>query len=508
MGELFKAYRPEDVALVSFTKAAVAEVRSRLESQFGVDLSPRNGGKVSTVHSLCFNGLGLSGKVWSGADWRAFCKEAHIAITEAKVGGDGDDWEPWEPVGNAEGDVFVSWYGWARNSCLPLDEAVYAYKPPYSANFRPARMLALVDLYEAAKITSGKVDFADMLTLTLQRRLPLGARVLLVDEAQDLSVLQRRVVEMWSAEVERTWYAFDPDQAIYGFQSADPRWLIDMDAEREFLSQSWRVPRAVASLANTYIARNRSRFDHQFLPRDYEGQVVRYLDMRRLVGQIAADPAATWGLLARNVYLLSQYTSVLLEAGLPYRNLRGRSPLSRLPAGILAAFWLAQGEPVRLEELAALSRLTPAAGLWVRGAKTRLAEIAKEDPDRGVTLRNLGDMGAMDALQNALRRGETALSPLTKTPLWLRDYYQRVVRREGVEGLLREQNVTAGTIHSVKGREYDNVVLLPDWAQRTADGEEDDPEGERRVNYVAFTRARKNLYILEPVTKLWNEEIA
>lgn len=64
-------------------------------------------------------------------------------------------------------------------------------------------------------------------------------------------------------------------------------------------------------------------------------------------------------------------------------------------------------------------------------------------------------------------------------------------------------NVRIDTIHGVKGDEADNVILTSDISKLTWKDYEDDPSNEHRVFYVACTRARHNLYILEPCTKFY-----
>lgn len=63
------------------------------------------------------------------------------------------------------------------------------------------------------------------------------------------------------------------------------------------------------------------------------------------------------------------------------------------------------------------------------------------------------------------------------------------------------KEVRIDTIHGVKGDEADVVVLLPDLSRLTWKDYDQDPNNEHRVFYVACTRARETLYILDPVTK-------
>jgi ATP-dependent exoDNAse (exonuclease V) alpha subunit len=69
------------------------------------------------------------------------------------------------------------------------------------------------------------------------------------------------------------------------------------------------------------------------------------------------------------------------------------------------------------------------------------------------------------------------------------------------EGKLQDScNIEINTIHGTKGKEADNVVILPDMTEITYKSMLNDPDNEHRVFYVAATRARKNLYVHAPVT--------
>ena len=61
-------------------------------------------------------------------------------------------------------------------------------------------------------------------------------------------------------------------------------------------------------------------------------------------------------------------------------------------------------------------------------------------------------------------------------------------------------DIEINTIHGTKGREADNVVILPDITDITYKAMLNDPDNEHRVFYVAATRAKQNLYIHTPIT--------
>ena len=66
------------------------------------------------------------------------------------------------------------------------------------------------------------------------------------------------------------------------------------------------------------------------------------------------------------------------------------------------------------------------------------------------------------------------------------------------EKISQTPRITLSTIHGAKGGEADNVLLLPDITKSAADHDDIDPDELHRLFYVAVTRAKKSLHILEP----------
>ena len=68
------------------------------------------------------------------------------------------------------------------------------------------------------------------------------------------------------------------------------------------------------------------------------------------------------------------------------------------------------------------------------------------------------------------------------------------------EKLTKQPRIHISTIHGAKGSEADNVVVLTDIGQKSWLQMQQDPDDEIRVFYVALTRVKKNLHIVQPAT--------
>jgi DNA helicase-2/ATP-dependent DNA helicase PcrA len=312
-------------------------------------------------------------------------------------------------------------------------------------------------------------DFNDMIARA-EGQLPVD--VLFVDEAQDTSTAQWALLRRIASHVPVVYFAGDDDQAVYHWSGADPYQLMRFLGDRRVLAQSYRLSRAVKSYADSLARRIQLRLPKPYAPRDEPGAVdwVNDLDKVDLRGQ------ASYLLLARSNYQLSKLRHLArqqgvvyslgdgkwswslpsVQAALTYEQLRRGKTVSRKAARILNAFLDHKVEVAHRDEVA-----------WEHVFLDRPKDRPWFD--------------ALDAMPATDRE------------------YVRALRRSG-ESLTKPGRVRIGTVHSVKGAEADHVVLVTDVSQRVLEGMRLNPDAERRVQYVAATRARQTLTLIRPQT--------
>jgi superfamily I DNA/RNA helicase len=78
--------------------------------------------------------------------------------------------------------------------------------------------------------------------------------------------------------------------------------------------------------------------------------------------------------------------------------------------------------------------------------------------------------------------------------------YIRAMLRRG-EKITQEPRIRISTIHAAKGGEATNVILLTDISSRVFKSYQQNPDDESRVFYVGLTRAKENLFLIEPQTQ-------
>ncbi|MFB6129778.1 MAG: UvrD-helicase domain-containing protein, partial [Salinigranum sp.] len=205
-----------DVLVVSYTRAAAAEVRDRLAER--LDVSPRSlKGNVSTMHAKAYDLLNLSrGDVVGESDKQEFCEEYGIDY-EDEYGGAGRRTARSTTIGNkiiatsqwlqrTRRDV-ADWYDvpfqWnVEEVRLPPEIDPNAqegnkYTPTWPSDDDRVDVPQTIRAWRSYKGDNGLVGFADMLERVKQRSLVPHVDYLVIDEFQDITTLQYDVYEEW-----------------------------------------------------------------------------------------------------------------------------------------------------------------------------------------------------------------------------------------------------------------------------------------------------------------------
>lgn len=131
------------------------------------------------------------------------------------------------------------------------------------------QMANLLDMYEEAKEDRGVLDFEDVLVILcgmLQERSDVAKKIraqyrhFVVDEFQDVSPLQRKLLDLWLGGRHDVCVVGDVAQTIYSFAGADPQYLLDFAREHRGtrivrLTRDYRSTPQIVSLANSVMAR-------------------------------------------------------------------------------------------------------------------------------------------------------------------------------------------------------------------------------------------------------------
>ena len=355
--------------------------------------------------------------------------------------------------------------------------------------------------YERAIAELGGVDFDDLVVRALgllagdPRSLATWrARCanLLVDEAQDLDRTQLELALLLAAPANNVFLVGDDDQTIYGWRLADVRRVLGLAASlpglrRVDLETNYRCPRPVVERAVRLVEHNRERFAKRILAGpSAAGRLVLAPDsaddlvrIKRAMRTWPADDT-TRAVLARTNRELLVAVVAALDLGVPFR-----APELPLPIederidGLLDR--LDQGGSALLA-LGALRR-----SLHAEAAADRGAGDAPPDPADGPTPADLVTaMLGWAAVRPSIEELRGAIAE----------------RRRELAALRRDDaDLTLATAHGTKGLEWDHVLVLADgFPGRRSISDATEPERaleeERRLAYVAWTRARRSLTLL------------
>lgn len=475
--ELARGTAPERVAFVTFTRRAAEEAVTRAGAQLGLDTDRLP--LFRTLHSLAFRELGLSSaEVFQDARVREFAEWSGIEISPRAYLGRHE--REGTPTYHRPADRAMHMENLARVRGVPLRDQYDLDDDDLAWDEVESVALAL----ESFKRRHRLLDFTDMLSRFLVET-PPAVDVLVVDEAQDLSPLNWAVVDRLAAGARRVVVAGDDDQAIYRWAGADVERLIAMEGAARVLEQSWRVPGAVQRLADGIIGPVGSRRQKVWRPRPEAGAVI----------EGALENAETWAgewrdgvqpvlCLARNTYVLEEHVAPALQRlGVLYE-WPAQPPVA--PATLAAVHaWerLRSGATASAEAVRGVYRLLGAGDL-ARGHR----ELPGVPDDHLLTIEEL-------CVDHGL---------LTRAP-----WYEALARRMGLdtvnylraarargERLNQRPRVRLSTVHSAKGGEARRVVLLTEMAARTWREMGENEDDERRVWYVAVTRAREELVVV------------
>lgn len=441
---LAEGVAPERIGYIAFTVKAAKEAKERASERF-----PSVALRLPwfrTLHSLCYALLKLDKtRVLQRKHYSQICKDlqmeysGYVSMDEGAV----------SEVMIGDRLIFIE--GLAKARMTSFEEEFHK-----SSENRVSWLEA--DLFERTlnqyKEDRYLVDFNDMLSIAAKEAEIPEFDVLFIDEAQDLSLLQWEVVKLLSARAKKVYIAGDDDQAIFTWAGADVDSFLGFDGEVRVLDQSYRVGQNVQNIAQQIIGEVGHRQEKTWLPKS-SGDAVDYSSR---LAELPLDKGQ-WLILARNAYLLKEAQEMCFQEGYSYEG---------------------KGSLLDSESLQAIKAYEKArAGEVITEADKKLIEGYGGRPSAG---------------------GKIWHEALTKVPEREREYF--LAARTRGESLVRPR-IKISTIHGAKGGEAENVALYSDMSYRTFDSLIADPDPEHRVFYVAVTRAKQNLHIIEPGSKFF-----
>ena len=280
---------PQRVAVVTFTRKAAAEIQSRLLSEFGSrTMLPVCG----TVHSLALSRLA------SQKDMPTIANDDELTYFLDLL----RDELPESYSDLSDGELLL------QLNRVREEERTDSIESLIAARFE--------EMLEEEEV----VDFT-LLLRSAATKLRAHFDYVLVDEAQDLSSLQKVFLRKIGRKNSRYWFIGDGDQAIYAFRGAHGGVMQELKAECDetfVLSTNYRSSTAIIRHANNVISKNKGRFDIQWRPYRMDEGTVQVEHFAH--GEDEVEAARKWleGSQGRAVLARTQaIIAPLRELGLP-----------------------------------------------------------------------------------------------------------------------------------------------------------------------------------------------
>jgi superfamily I DNA/RNA helicase len=440
-----KSYQQERVGVVSFTKAAAKEIADRC----GIPA----GREISTLHSYGYRLAGLSKEQVINDSWlRELTKVIGIQFSSVNS---------YEITEMTKGQAYMSLYSLARAKLTTDYRGVFMECPEVGALHE---FIYFVESYESFKKAYGVVDFSDMLDLAVGEDPEVD--ILVVDEAQDLTPQQWRLVESWIPFLKEIIIAGDDDQSIYKWNGADPSGMPDFEirhgAKRVVLDQSFRIPSSVHDLATDLISNVSDRVEKEYRPKADKGVINRYGDIR-----MVDTPTGETMILVRNHSIREDIEEWLVSRGVAYTADGGKpAPLSSRQANAVRV-WCKYQQNMANTGLDMLSDKE-----W-NALERAVKPVYRDKVKRRVEIKKSWEQ-VLDLKPDLI------------------SYLKRIFESHGC--LPKSTDVRICTIHASKGKEANRIILVNGMGQRTYESKERDSE--IRTFYVAVTRAKERLDIV------------
>lgn len=390
---------------------------------------------------------------------------------------------------------------WRKFSMLSLNEyADRVTSRPKVAGLSAAKNLELQAAYEAAKVVSQRVDWEDVLVLTLGmlRAEPLALahvqqqyRFYTVDEYQDISPLQHALLDAWLGEHTELCVVGDPNQTIYSFTGATSEFLLNFE-DRFENAKVVQLTRNYRSTQQIVATANRLTVESHIEPLQSQGE-IGFAPVIQEFSTVNEESNAVAGAIRE---LISNGTKASQIAVLYRINGQSESIENALTA-LQIGYQVRGGESFFARpEIQSAMRSIRAESLIGTG-KTLFESVsdicrthgwqAMPPVDAHANLEKWESLNSLVAMVEELPSGST-----------LSDFAKELDERQRSQHEPVKEAVTLSTIHAAKGLEWDSVFVigasegyLPISYAKT----DREIYEEQRLLYVALTRARRDLSI-------------
>ena len=269
--------RPENILVVTFTKAAAISMQKRFSTLM-------NGGKgqlvtFGTFHSVFYKILRKSRRYEATEILSERQKTDYIREIIGRYGISSNDISELSQniindIGNIKGNMLNAQE--YEPSCCKKEDFIKVY-----------------NVYNLELKKDGKMDFDDILrecylllceNHTILEQWRELYKYILIDEFQDINRIQMNIIELLASPLNNIFVVGDDDQSIYGFRGARPEIMIEFkdyypEAELIVLNVNYRSTQSIINVAGRVIENNKTRLDkcaHANNDKDFQPDIRKF----------------------------------------------------------------------------------------------------------------------------------------------------------------------------------------------------------------------------------------
>lgn len=515
---------PSKIALMTFTNKAAQEMRERIKKMVGNHIQI---GFVGTFHTFCVKILREFGEaVGINRNFVIFDSEDSESLMKNVLKELGIDPKESKP------SMFLSVIGKMKNdykniASVEKDNSNYFYK----------QLVKVWKVYQQKLASNRALDFDDLLVKTVEVlqiesvRKELNDRLqwILIDEYQDTNKVQFELTRLLAGDLRNLTVVGDASQAIYSFRGADFRNLILLEDEyseikKMELPKNYRSTQFILDSAYSVVKNNTGHPVIKLESTQSKGEKIQLIEasdevdeakkvVNEAVRLTSSDDEVA--VLYRTNAQSRAIEEELLRKGIAYRLIGGVRFYGRAEVKDLLAYLRLVNNS---EEDVSRNRIEK---IGKRKAKmfddwlvTKSPETINQNP--GNLLNEI--INIVNYLDKFDERDEADIARIENINELLAVASQYKTVPEFLEGAalaeaetkksLSNAKITLMTVHSAKGLEFDNVFVvgmeegLFPHSRSIMIGNKDEIEEERRLMYVAMTRAKQRLYLFYAKSRL------
>lgn len=532
---LLEKYSISDICFTSFTTAALESIREKILKSNKIHLSKEDANidYFKTLNSLTWRLCGYNNEhKMKESEMIRFFKEKHISVRkgEDEVQSEMEEYlEVYHNIQTSTAKFLNELSDEEIRDCIKKQNVMMGDDTKL---IEPISTCRILRDYHQWKTENGYKDYEDSIIKCVRDKIDVDCKVIIVDEAQDLTYVQTLLIDLWTRDYHKEMFIIcgDDDQCVYQCFGASPEYFVNYtndNVEKHFLQKTYRMPNNIANFCNN-ILKTISFREKKVVSSTINDGVLKYHSVDRhgftqmFENTKDIEKQSTFILFRTNKIMNEIAGYIFEDTNVPFGFIREgtRGMWSYGFVCILNALnKLEKNLPLCQQEVFRLFSVLPTKTCVLHGAKKKIekdGESVRIGPEHKYSAKEIIAMTVWS--QNKLNEENTGIknkilpfiefsktSKATIKDMQKSDDKNQMFRLKLKNAdfiidhvdykhktLVNKFNIKLGTYHSSKGLEADNVIVFlgTSYFFRKID------DAERRCFYVACSRAKKALHLV------------